>query len=1067
MARGTGLPFPKDDAVVQPTPGISAAAYSNAAAWGQIANAGNKLQSAGFDYLKHAEHQAKVGYLADSETEITRKRIELRDQHMLDPDGFDKAWVSYRDGKLSETAPWAVPHIKEKLGREGNAGYGALMSEKRARDERLNQQQVKALADQSADEVIGAAMAGTLDTPDGQATLVKLRAVHASAVSAALMSPDEAELRIQNITSRAGAETVIKAIGDTYRKNRASGVEAGPTALKEAEELLLRTTDPRLHGLSESERYKYFGRAKAEISALETERKQDLSLARREVQEMRFAMRHGIRPDPDMIDGAVDRLHKAGGHADAASLRAAVGRHEFLPPYARQPIPEQLRQFQGLAGALGANIPSGIRSTIAEAAEITGAPTSYMLSTARRESNFDPAARAGTSSAEGLFQFTDATWRDMLAKHGEKHGLTTWTPKTDARASALMAGELAKENGANLKAAGLPVTDATLYLAHFAGAGGATKLLKADPSAIAADILPDAAAANRSVFYRGDRPRTVAETMTRLTGAFADPAAPGMDTRLLAEMHKVMETKAGAEWKALATAMDAGSAPAPEHLAAIIQAATLTGDHMLLETIRERLDRFDAKKIAGRQPLSIQQGAVAELKTAGPREGVWGDEEGSGLIVRPESGHLSPGHLAYLKDLEDSAKATAEKLKNDPIALGAERFPERIRMPAPFDLTKRDAAQQGLAERAAIARFVGENYGDATIMALSQADRTQIAGAIAGPDAQQTGVAFDVLASLPDDNFAVTLRSEEIKEAVVGAVKSNDTAKFTAAMMSLDKMWARAPQEFNRIFGEDIVKAVQDWQTKLRYHTAEELSESLRKRDDPQVRERQKEFLKQGRGEAAKKKINDLVDDLDPSWFVWGPDAPMDARTRDAALGDYVSLYAERYAETLDKGTAHKQAIERMSLYWKRSELNGGRLTLHAPETVYPAVNGSHGWMKEQITRDLRSLGLNLSTMRSTPVRDALDLIKPVEPNEFVVVADRMTESDIASGKPASYLVMMRSAAGTVDMVRGPDNRPLRYWWEGGPEAAKAREEFQRQRKSVFGRDAAPQAPPSIGVGVP
>lgn len=170
---------------------------------------------------------------------------------------------------------------------------------------------------------------------------------------------------------------------------------------------------------------------------------------------------------------------------------------------------------------------AGVQAAIGRAAQATGTDFDYLLAQARLESGLDPAARARTSSAAGLFQFVDATWLATLDRHGAAHGLG-WAAEAidggrmdrridpamragimalryDPDAAATMAGELAADNRAALTAATGREPGATeLYLAHFLGAEGATRFLRAeqaDPSASAAALLPRAAAANRSIFY--------------------------------------------------------------------------------------------------------------------------------------------------------------------------------------------------------------------------------------------------------------------------------------------------------------------------------------------------------------------------------------------------------------------------------------------------------------------------------------------------------------------------------------------------------------------------------------
>lgn len=194
-------------------------------------------------------------------------------------------------------------------------------------------------------------------------------------------------------------------------------------------------------------------------------------------------------------------------------------------------------QSIGAASAGGAHV----RSAIARAAERTGVDFRYLLAQAKLESALDPGARARTSSAAGLYQFTRGTWLDTLDKHGASHGLS-WAGdaisggrvnpqmasqimalRYDADASSLMAAELARDNGAQLATAlGREPDPAELYLGHFLGIGGATTFLSAlnrTPDASAAALMPKAAAANRPIFYEpGGAPRTVAGVMDLIRG---------------------------------------------------------------------------------------------------------------------------------------------------------------------------------------------------------------------------------------------------------------------------------------------------------------------------------------------------------------------------------------------------------------------------------------------------------------------------------------------------------------------------------------------------------------------
>lgn len=172
-----------------------------------------------------------------------------------------------------------------------------------------------------------------------------------------------------------------------------------------------------------------------------------------------------------------------------------------------------------------------VMAALRTASAATGTDFDYLLKTAQRESNFDPSAKASTSSATGLFQFTSETWLNVLERYGPSHGVNTanltrdaqLALRTDADLSARMAGELAKENAKILgKKLGRPATSAELYAAHFMGPQDAARLVKAARSnedGPAATMFPRAALANHNVFRGTDGDTlTSAELYQKLTG---------------------------------------------------------------------------------------------------------------------------------------------------------------------------------------------------------------------------------------------------------------------------------------------------------------------------------------------------------------------------------------------------------------------------------------------------------------------------------------------------------------------------------------------------------------------
>lgn len=186
----------------------------------------------------------------------------------------------------------------------------------------------------------------------------------------------------------------------------------------------------------------------------------------------------------------------------------------------------------------------GVVASISRAAQATGVDFTYLLKTAQRESALNPRAKAGTSSAAGLFQFIEQTWLATVKAHGDKHGYGAYAKEIvrggngqyyvpnaqsrqkvlglryDAEAASVMAGELTAGHAAYLRGRiGRTPTAGELYAAHFLGPAGAANMIKtaeARPNASAVALFPQAAGANRSIFYSNGRPVTVTQLAANL-----------------------------------------------------------------------------------------------------------------------------------------------------------------------------------------------------------------------------------------------------------------------------------------------------------------------------------------------------------------------------------------------------------------------------------------------------------------------------------------------------------------------------------------------------------------------
>lgn len=184
----------------------------------------------------------------------------------------------------------------------------------------------------------------------------------------------------------------------------------------------------------------------------------------------------------------------------------------------------------------GGRVTAAIRS----ASQQTGISFDYLLKTAQRESALNPSAQASTSSARGLFQFIDTTWLATVKEDGPAFGLSQYANQIEktgdgqyvvrdpmARAQILklrdnpeiasnMAAAFSKRNANEIQSVlGRQPTEGELYIAHFLGANGAKRFLSlraSNPNASAVSAFPEAARANKSIFYNSSGPRSVEDT---------------------------------------------------------------------------------------------------------------------------------------------------------------------------------------------------------------------------------------------------------------------------------------------------------------------------------------------------------------------------------------------------------------------------------------------------------------------------------------------------------------------------------------------------------------------------
>ncbi len=251
----------------------------------------------------------------------------------------------------------------------------------------------------------------------------------------------------------------------------------------------------------------------------------------------------------------------------------SLGKSKPAKPEPRDPAevagdPDELIPFNGR------NIPRWLVHSILKAAHATGVDPVYMMTLADVESSLSPEAKASTSSAQGLFQFIDRTWLEIVHLHAADYGFAAaaaairnvdgdpvvsdrdreWIMnlRTDPYFSALMAGELIKDVERALQARGeRELAEAELYIAHFLGASAAVRFLEAldeSPDTKASKLFPKAAKANKGLFMEGKGRKSRSVSVAELYNKIVSKIVRRMDryddiSPFLAEITRTAEQR--------------------------------------------------------------------------------------------------------------------------------------------------------------------------------------------------------------------------------------------------------------------------------------------------------------------------------------------------------------------------------------------------------------------------------------------------------------------------------------------------------------------------------------------
>lgn len=157
-----------------------------------------------------------------------------------------------------------------------------------------------------------------------------------------------------------------------------------------------------------------------------------------------------------------------------------------------------------------------VKDTILATSKMMGFDPAIAATIAGVESTWNPNAnvKGGATSAKGLYQFVDGTWKMMMERYAKKYGIAPNTPPSDARANAILGIQYLIDNYNSLKKTVGKVTDTSLYMAHFLGPGGAARFLNAPHTASVSQVVGKRSLdANPAVFKGRGGYKTVGQVL--------------------------------------------------------------------------------------------------------------------------------------------------------------------------------------------------------------------------------------------------------------------------------------------------------------------------------------------------------------------------------------------------------------------------------------------------------------------------------------------------------------------------------------------------------------------------
>lgn len=676
------------------------------------------------DAYNRAATQAYTARLAG---DIRTKGTNLANEAQGNVDSFGSSWKGFSDTLLKGVPQEARGAVQQMLETEGQRLGLGVSEQKRQRDIRTFEGDIKAEIASLDDDMSALARGGGTGTQAYREKQAQLNSLWSELAKNPEFSvgEKEASIAVKRMESRHMGEAMV---GHVEKTLQSGGIKA---AQAEADRIL---TDTNLN-LSPGERRQFHGLAGEAIRNWGAAQKTAAEPFVEKAKKYKALLDEGLGIDDPGIDETAMTLARAGKVTEALELFSSRARAKFLSGFKQSSNADQAGALErGVAAANSVGqVGSGAVDTVVN--RIIGV-----------ESGGNATAQNPNSTAGGLGQFLDSTWLATVRQHrpdiaAGKSAAQILALKKDSspegrKLQREMTAAYTGDNAEYLTNRGVSTTPGKLYLAHFLGPAGAVQTAKADPSTPIVNIVgQDVVRANP--FLAG---MTAADVQAWADKKMGGAGQPQVDPETIKAMRTEVTADAKELWGDMKAGMEKNLPPSPDEVVLLSRQLALIDDQNFRTQVAQYFESAQGADLIKDMPADQAAAVISQLKA----------NVVDGATIAQQD---------FISAVERGQQQREQALKADPVGYAVDR---RIIDPVPaLDYAAGPAGMEaGLAARQRGVDMLRARGDVGNVSALRPEDQQALSKFIqAATPAEQGALLGAMSRSLKPDTYMATMAS--------------------------------------------------------------------------------------------------------------------------------------------------------------------------------------------------------------------------------------------------------------------------------------------------------------------